>query len=37
MTYLWVEYHSGIIKHLVINPVYKTDIKQQLLKAKNFQ
>jgi hypothetical protein len=37
MTYLWVEYHYGIIKHLVIDPVYKTDIKLQLLKAKNFQ
>ena len=36
-TYLWLHEHYGIIKHLVIAPVYKTDIKLQTLKAKNFQ
>jgi len=32
--FLWLDYHSGIIQHLVVNPLNDQDIKSQILTAK---
>jgi hypothetical protein len=36
-SYLWIDYHFGVIRYEAINPFDSSGIIRQVLKSKNFQ